>query len=69
MKHQLQFLTVLAACGIVKCSQNLIYKAVEQGRIDTYLLKLGTKTIHLFKENDVRKFASDLRRERLVSMT
>ena len=45
MKHQLQFLSVLDACGIAKCSKELIHRAIKDGRLDCFLLTLGAKTI------------------------
>ena len=45
MKHQLQFLSVLDACGIAKCSKELIHRAIRDGRLDCFLLTLGAKTI------------------------
>ena len=63
MKHQLQFLSVLDACGIAKCSKELIHRAIRDGRLDCFLLTLGAKTIFLLRENDVRAFALTIQRQ------
>ena len=69
MEHQLQFLTVLNARGIAKCSKGSIHLAIDIGRLDGYTLKLGARAVFLFKEKDVRAFSKAIQTQNLALPT
>ena len=69
MKHKLDYLSLMDAAHLARCSKELIYRVVNDDKLDCYTLQFGAKEVFVFKEQDVLTFSQTIKRRGTGSAT